>query len=212
MATESTTKNEKKAADAAGEPKDEELTDSSEAEATADAKPDAAAEKAAEPSDAVDDEPQDEAEVADPWDSAAGHEDADDLDDGRRSGLGAGAAAIVSTALGLCSLTGTSLGEMIQARKQLMGNIDAQMGKGGDQIQAMYGGPWHMTALFNGVFAVLAVLVGAVLLGVLSNRRKTAGWIRPVALGGLILGVVGLVVSGGMFFDLFAPAPTLPGQ
>lgn len=140
----------------------------------------------------------------------------DDVDETteRRGGIVAGATAIVSAALGFVSLSGTSLGQMMQARKQLMGQIQSQMGGGGgDQIQAMYGGPWHITAVFNGAFALLAVLVGGVLLAVLSGRsRTTAAWVRPVALGGLIIGVIGLLVSGGMVLDLFAPAPKLPGQ
>jgi mevalonate kinase len=142
--------------------------------------------------------------------------DADDFEDtaaGSRTGMGAGAGAIVSAALGLVSLSGTSLSDQMQARKQLMGQIQSQMGGGGgDQIQAMYGGPWHMTALFNGMFALVAVIVGGALVAALGSRGRTGGWARPVALGGLILGVIGLLVSGGMFFDLFAPAPKIPGQ
>lgn len=131
------------------------------------------------------------------------------------SGIGAGAAAVVSAALGLCSITGTSLSEMLRDRKQLIGQIEssaqAQGGGGGaDQITALYGAPWHATALLNGIFALLAVLVGGVLLGLVAKRAGTKSWVKAVALGGVILGGVGLLVAGGMYLDLFASAPEVP--
>lgn len=132
-----------------------------------------------------------------------------------RGGLGAGAGAVVSGAFGLVSLTGTSLSEMLRDRKQLIGQIESsaqgpQGGGGGDQITALYGAPWHATALLNGIFALLAVLVGGVLLALVAKRAETASWVKAVALGGVILGVIGLVVAGGMYLDLFAAAPEMP--
>lgn len=132
------------------------------------------------------------------------------------SGLGAGAAAVVSAALGLCSITGTSLSEMLRDRKQLIGQIESSAqapqggGGGADQITALYGAPWHATALLNGIFALLAVLVGGVLLGLVAKRAGTSSWVKAVALGGVILGGVGLLVAGGMYLDLFASAPEMP--
>lgn len=132
-----------------------------------------------------------------------------------RGGLGAGAGAVVSAAFGLASITGTSLSEMLRDRKQLIGQIESsaqgqQGGGGADQITALYGAPWHATALLNGIFALIAVLVGGVLLGLVAKRAETASWVKAVALGGVILGVIGLVVAGGMYLDLFAPAPEMP--
>ncbi|MBQ0986439.1 hypothetical protein KBZ10_18355 [Streptomyces sp. F63] len=128
-----------------------------------------------------------------------------------RSGFGAGAAAVVSAAFGLCSLTGTSLGQMLHARKELIGQIEASSGGGGDQIEAYYSVPWHTAALLNGIFALLAILVGGLLLALHAQRAETRSWVKSVALGGLLLGVVGLLVSLGMYLDLFAKAPELPG-
>lgn len=133
-----------------------------------------------------------------------------------RRGFGAGAAAVVSAALGLSSLTGTSLSEMLRERKQLIGQIESSAqppagGGGGDQISALYGAPWHATALFNGLFALLAVIVGGVLLAVVAKRADTGSWVKSVALGGLVLGLIGLLVAGGMYFDLFASPPEVPG-
>jgi hypothetical protein len=136
----------------------------------------------------------------------------------RGSGLGAGAAAVVSAALGVCSLTGTSLSEMLRERKQLVGQIEsssqAQGGGGGasDQIEAMYGAPWHAAALLNGIFALLAVAVGGVLLAMVVKRADTRSWVKSFAIGGVILGLIGLLVAAGMYLDLFASAPKVPGQ
>ncbi len=127
------------------------------------------------------------------------------------AGLGAGAAAVVSAGLGLSSLSGTSLGEMMRTRQELVGQIEASTGGGsGDQIQALYTAPWNVVALVNGIFALLAVLVGGVLLAALAKRTGGAGWVNAVALGGVVLGVLGLLVAGGMYLDLFASAPVLP--
>lgn len=43
---------------------------------------------------------------------------------------------------------------------------------------------------------------------VLSRPRAT--WVRAVAWGGLALGVLGILISAGMYFDLFASMPSIP--
>ncbi|GAA2631461.1 hypothetical protein [Streptomyces axinellae] len=129
-------------------------------------------------------------------------------------GWGAGAAAVVSAGFGLASLTGTSFGEMLRERKQLIGQISSgAQGSGGsatEQVNALYGAPWHAAAVVNGIFAVLAVIVGGILLAVLNGRAGARPWMKAVGLGGLVLGVVGLIVAGGMYFDLFAAQPQVP--
>ncbi|QHC25329.1 hypothetical protein [Streptomyces sp. GS7] len=121
------------------------------------------------------------------------------------TGVAAGAGAVVAAGLGLASLTGTWLGTLMAERQTLLGQIKLQSGKATDQIATVYGAPWHTTALVNGVFAVLAMLVAAV---VLTGRRST--WVRAVAWGALALGVLGLLISAGMYLDLFASMPTIP--
>ncbi|MBW0101606.1 hypothetical protein [Pseudonocardia sp. KRD291] len=123
-----------------------------------------------------------------------------------------GALALVAAGLGLASLTGTSLGDMMRARQELLGQITAATGGQIDQIEALYGSPWHTVALVNATMAVLAVIVGAVLLAVRGRSAGTPNWVKAVALGGTVLGVIGLLVSGGMYLDLFAAAPQLPSM
>lgn len=132
---------------------------------------------------------------------------------GSAGGALVGAGGLVSAGLGLASMTGTSLGEMLRAREELLGQIAAVTGgPGGDQIETLYAGPWHTAALVNGVFALLAVLIGAVLFFGPARKPGALIWGRALALGGLVLGVIGLVVSGGMYLDLFAAAPQMPAM
>ncbi|WP_351237105.1 hypothetical protein [Streptomyces sp. NPDC002133] len=144
----------------------------------------------------------DDANDTDPLDNSTGIAPA--------GGFAAGAAAVVSAGLGLCSLTGTPLSDMLRSRKELIGQIEAGTGGGVDQIEAFYGAPWHTAALLNGIFALAAVVIGGVLLAMHAGRASTRPWVKAVALGGVVLGAIGLLVAGGMYLDLFASAPELP--
>ncbi|MFI8179400.1 hypothetical protein ACIF70_02585 [Actinacidiphila glaucinigra] len=122
------------------------------------------------------------------------------------AGVVPGAAAVVGAALGLASLTGTWLGTVLAERRQLIGQINNSSGSPAQQIEQIYGAPWHTTAAVNGVCALAAlVLLGAVLLA----GRNAAPWVRAVAWGGLALGVLGLCVAAGTWFDLFGGLPTV---
>lgn len=121
------------------------------------------------------------------------------------SGVAAGAGAVVAAGLGLASVTGTWLGTLMAERQTLVGQIKLQSGQASDQIAAIYGTPWHTTAMVNGVFALLAVVVGAVVL-----TRPGATWVRAVAWGALALGVLGILISAGMYLDMFGSLPSIP--
>jgi hypothetical protein len=139
--------------------------------------------------------------------SPEGHDDAA----GAADGIGAGAAAVVSAGLAVSSLTGTGVGDMLRARAEIVGQIEASVGGAAvDQIQAFYGSPWHTAALVNGAVALVAVVIGGVLLAAHSGKPTARAWVRAVALGGVVLGGVGLLVAVGMYLDLFAAAPELP--
>ncbi|MFG2136172.1 hypothetical protein [Streptomyces sp. NPDC048650] len=139
-------------------------------------------------------------------DSAAdGSEDTGEA--GRPAGIAAGAGAVVAAGLGLASVTGTWLGTTLAERANLLGQIKLQSGKAqaAEQISAVYGASWHTNALVNGVIALLAAITAAVVL-----TRHNATWVRAVAWGGLALGVLGILISAGMYLDLFASMPTVP--
>jgi len=128
------------------------------------------------------------------------------------SGVFSGAAAVASAGLGLASLTGTWLGTMLQEREQLTGQIKAQTGAAANQVEAVYGTPWHTTAFFNGLFGLAAVVIAAVVL----LRQRTAAsasganWVSAVAWGAVALGVIGLLIAAVMGLDVFTPMPKVP--
>ncbi|MER5208094.1 hypothetical protein [Streptomyces sp. NPDC002825] len=121
------------------------------------------------------------------------------------TGIGAGAAAVVSAALSAVALTGTWTGKVVAERETLIGQIKTSgSGTPAQQISEIYGDAWHSTALVNGVFALLAVIVAVL---VLTLPRRPA-WVRAVALAGAVLGGLGLLLSVGTYFDLFLGLPT----
>ncbi|MFF1649744.1 hypothetical protein [Streptomyces sp. NPDC058240] len=142
--------------------------------------------------------------------------DPDGLDDdsGKEpSGLGAAAAAVVAAGLGVVALTGSWTGKVAAERETLIGQIKTSGGgTAAQQISEIYGDAWHSTALVNGLFALLALLVGIFALvrpafGAPSAHPQP-GWVRAVATAGIALGVLGLLISVGMYFDLIVPLPT----
>ncbi|MCP2253123.1 hypothetical protein LY13_001871 [Prauserella aidingensis] len=127
------------------------------------------------------------------------------------SGVGVlGGIALVSSGLGLSSLIGNPLSDMLRARQEIVGQIEAGTGGGGDQIEAFYGAPWHTTALVNGIIALVAVVVGAVVLFAHTRRADKRPWVTALAVGGVVLGLLGVLLAGGMYLDLFAAQPELP--
>ncbi|MFH8499523.1 hypothetical protein [Streptomyces coeruleorubidus] len=115
------------------------------------------------------------------------------------SGVGQGAAAVVSAALGVVSLTGSWLGTVAAARQNLIGQLEtAQNADVAKQIQAVYGDAWQTTALWGGFFALVALVVGVVTLArpaFGTPGRIQAPWIKSVAWAGVALGVIGLFLA-----------------
>ncbi|MGA5770904.1 hypothetical protein ACPC36_25910 [Streptomyces pseudogriseolus] len=116
------------------------------------------------------------------------------------SGTGQGAAAVVSVALGVVSLTGGWPGTVAGARETLVGQLrtaaDASVAT---QIQEVYGDAWNTTALWAGLFALVALVTGVVVLvrpafGA-PGRAVRAPWVPSVAWAGVALGVIGLLLA-----------------
>lgn len=123
------------------------------------------------------------------------------------SGLAAASAALISVLLALVSLIGTWSGKVISERETLVGQIDlGQTGTAEQQISEIYGDAWHAIALTNGIFAVLALIAGLIAFGF--PQRKS--WVRPFAVAGLVLAGLGLLISVGMYFDVFVSLPEPP--
>ncbi|MFI2644910.1 hypothetical protein [Streptomyces sp. NPDC018610] len=176
--------------------------------ATATAAPDA---QAAEP--AAGEAP----EAAAPADEATDLEEgsADHADDGEpaaSSGVGQGAGAVVSAALGLVSLSGGWLGTVAAAREQLIGQLRTSSSASvATQIKEVYGDAWHTTALWAGLFALAASLVGVVVLArpaFGAPRAPQAPWIKSVAWAGVVLGVIGLLLAVLKYTDALLGLPS----
>ncbi|WSM42365.1 hypothetical protein OIE80_24280 [Streptomyces cellulosae] len=146
-----------------------------------------------------------------PEEAVAGHEEApaaaeetaaekDTEPTAAPSGAGQGAAAVVSAALGLVSLTGGWPGTVAAARETLVGQLrtaaDASVAT---QIKEVYGDAWDTTALWGGLFALVALITGVAVLvrpafGA-PGRVAQAPWIKSVAWAGVTLGVIGLLLA-----------------
>ncbi|MFE3742267.1 hypothetical protein [Streptomyces sp. NPDC059134] len=141
-------------------------------------------------------------------DEAAGEDDELDLLEGApaaSSGLGAAASAVVAVCLGIVALTGTWTSKVLAERQGLVGQLKTgQSATAEQQISAIYGDAWHVTAAVNGGVALVALLLGVIVL----TLPQRDGWVRPFALAGAVLGFLGLLISMAMYFDLFAALPT----
>jgi hypothetical protein len=129
-----------------------------------------------------------------------------------RQGVLSATASVVAAALGFVSLSGTWLGTQLAERQELAGQIQAQSGTSRNPVVDVYATPWHTTALVNGLFALLAILVGAAVLLFPQFEARTPGtrWVRAIATGAMVLGVIGVLIAVAMRFDLFTGLPALP--
>ncbi|GHK04574.1 hypothetical protein SY2F82_63710 [Streptomyces sp. Y2F8-2] len=128
------------------------------------------------------------------------------------SGIGQGAGAVVSAALGFVSLSGSWLGTVAGARQQLIGQLrTSSQASVAKQIKAVYGDAWHATALWAGLFALAALIVGVVVLArpaFGAPGKPQAAWIKSVAWGGVVLGVIGLFLAVLKYTDILLGLPT----
>ncbi|NED76088.1 hypothetical protein G3I51_27990 [Streptomyces sp. SID9944] len=141
-------------------------------------------------------------------------DDADPAGDGKPapSGVGQGAGAVVAAALGVVSLSGGWLGTVAAAREQLIGQLRTPTSASvATQIKEVYGDAWHTTALWAGVFALVAMVVGVVVLArpaFGAPRAPQAPWIKSVAWAGVVLGVIGLLLAVLKYTDALLGLPS----
>lgn len=130
------------------------------------------------------------------------------------SGVGLGAAAVVSAALGLVSLTGGWLGTVAQARDSLYGQLEtASTATVSTQIEQVYGNSWNANALVAGIFALVALLVGVFVLvrPAFGNpdRVVQTTWVKSVAWAGVSLAIIGLLLAVLKYTDILLSMPTV---
>ncbi|MGV9347954.1 hypothetical protein ACWDSD_24685 [Streptomyces spiralis] len=152
------------------------------------------------------------AESTDGAEAAGTEAGAEDVKEAGPSGVGQGAGAVVSAALGLVSLSGSWLGTVAGAREQLTGQLRTSTSASvAQQIKEVYGDAWHTTALWGGLFALLALIVGVVVLArpaFGAPGRPQAPWTKSVAWAGVALGVLGLLLAVLKYTDVLLALPS----
>ncbi|WP_155058259.1 hypothetical protein [Streptomyces blattellae] len=148
---------------------------------------------------------------------SAGDEDGDELPEARvkePSIVGQGAGAIVSAAIGMVSLSGSWVGTVASARENINGQLEMQAVSNpsiATQLEAQYGDAWHATALWGGIFALVALIVGVAVLarpafGVPGKPQPV--WIKSVSWAGVSLGVIGLLLAVLKYTDVLLGLPS----
>ncbi|MER7183177.1 hypothetical protein ABT404_27520 [Streptomyces hyaluromycini] len=150
-------------------------------------------------------------------------EDAEDLEDDADlagdpaeaegpSGVGQGAGAVVSVALGLVSLTGGWIGTVAAARETLVGQLQtSSTASVATQVKEVYGDAWQTTALWAGLFALAGLLTAVVVLArpaFGAPGKPQAPWIKSVAWAGVALGVIGLLLAVLKYSDALLGLPS----
>ncbi|MBN0046148.1 hypothetical protein JS756_18960 [Streptomyces actuosus] len=128
------------------------------------------------------------------------------------SGVGQGAGAVVSAGLGVVSLTGGWIGTVASARESLVGQLQTSSSSDiAKMIKEGYGDAWHATALWGGLFALLALITGVAVLArpaFGAPGRPQAPWIKSVAWAGVALGVIGLLLAVLKYTDILLGLPS----
>ncbi|MDH6453075.1 hypothetical protein M2156_002586 [Streptomyces sp. SAI-149] len=154
------------------------------------------------------------AEITDEIDDEEGDELPEVPQEEGPTGVGQGAGAVVSAALGLVSLTGSWIGTVASARQSLIGQLHAQTATSSDVAKLLdegYGDAWKATALWGGIFALIALIVGVAVLvrpAFGAPGKPQATWIKSVAWGGVALGVIGLLLAVLKYTDFLLNLPS----
>ncbi|GHI87239.1 hypothetical protein Sxan_46030 [Streptomyces xanthophaeus] len=135
----------------------------------------------------------------------------EDAAEEQAGGVAAGAAAIVAAGLSLVALSGTWVSRVLAERQGLVGQIEGnKSAPPADQIAALYGDGWQLTALVNGVVATLALLIAVFVLArpaFGAPGRTLPTWVRAVSWAAVTLGALGILVFGFLYF---LPLPKVP--
>ncbi|MFG3335582.1 hypothetical protein ACGFZZ_26685 [Streptomyces tendae] len=197
-----------KTVDETGVKTDERKTDeATEAAASTEAAEATEASEAAEKADTDTPDDTDTPEDAD----VTGKTDGTDGTEAGPTGVGQGAGAVVSAGLGIVSLTGSWVGTVASARESLMGQLQTSSSSDvGTLIEKGYGNAWQATAMWGGIFALVALIVGVVVLArpaFGAPGRPQAPWIKSVAWAGVALGVIGLLLAVLKYTDVLLGLP-----
>ncbi|RRR86016.1 hypothetical protein [Streptomyces sp. RP5T] len=154
--------------------------------------------------------------TADEIDDEGAEEGADEPVEAARkegpTGVGQGAGAVVSAALGLVSLTGGWIGTLAAQKESLLSQMqNSQTSNVDTLLKEGYGDVWNTQAVYAGVFALVALLVGVFVLirpAFGAPGKPQAGWIKSVSWAGVSLGVIGLLIAVLKYVDVLVSLPS----
>ncbi|MGR4882291.1 hypothetical protein ACIPUC_23235 [Streptomyces sp. LARHCF249] len=141
--------------------------------------------------------------------------DEDQAEDAQPSHVGAAASAIVAAGLSVVALSGSWVAGIVSERKSITGRLElSQAADANAQIAAQFVGPWHTTALVNGIFSTLALIIAVFVLALPAfgtPERTLPAWVRSVSWAGIALGALGILLFVLMYFDLLLAIPKAAG-
>lgn len=154
-----------------------------------------------------------EPELADPVQPEELQE-VDEEDDGEEavgSGFVSGAFGLTSLVLAIASLSGSWLGAVYSARAQYDSELKAKSQSTQASLDAFHSG-WHAQAALGGIFALAALLIGAGVLAApsLLLSGRSPAWARASALGGIIVGLIGLLLAILTWYNVIAAGLSAP--
>ncbi|MFF8265940.1 hypothetical protein ACF059_00970 [Streptomyces sp. NPDC016562] len=142
-------------------------------------------------------------------------EDQDEAEAAEPGYVGSAASAIVAAGLGLVALSGSWVAGIVSERASVTGRLELSQGADANaQIAAQFADPWHATAMVNGVFSALALIIATFVLALpafSTPERTLPTWVRSVSWAGIALGALGVLLFVLMYFDLLLTIPKAAG-
>ncbi|MFD5415798.1 hypothetical protein ACFV4Q_05650 [Streptomyces nojiriensis] len=154
----------------------------------------------------------DEVTDTDPDDEAFADDQAEDREP---SQVGSAAFAVVAAGLGVVALSGSWVAGIVSERASITARLElTQAADANAQIAAQFIDPWHTTAMVNGIFSALALIIATFVLALpafSSPERTLPTWVRSVSWAGIGLGALGVLLFVLMYFDLLLAIPKAAG-
>jgi hypothetical protein len=152
-----------------------------------------------------------EPELAEHPEELTDFDEDDETEEAVSSGFVSGAFGVTSLVLALASLGGNWLGNVYGQRSEYLIELKTTTQSAQASLNAFHSN-WHGQAAVAGIFAIAALLVGA---GVITSPAlllsgRTPAWVRATALGGIILGLIGLLLAILTWFNVLAAGLTAP--
>jgi hypothetical protein len=128
------------------------------------------------------------------------------------TGVGQGAGAVVSAALAFVSLTGSWIGTLAAQKESLLSQMEnSQTSSVSTLLKEGYGDVWNVQALYDGIFALVALIVGVAVLvrpAFGAPGKPQAVWIKSVSWAGVTLAVIGLLIAVLKYTDVLVSLPS----